>query len=65
MFDKGTTWPPTSAAARTRQSPGSKAPTITDGQETARALSEPTASARGDSRPAEAHWQSVIDRATD
>jgi len=64
MFDKGTTWPPRNAA-RARQFSGSKAPTITDGQERARASSEPAAAAPGDSRPTEAHWQSVIDRATD
>jgi hypothetical protein len=64
MFSKGTTWPP-GAPARARALSGSVTPPIADRPESSRAQPESTATAHGDGRTTEPHWESVTDRATD
>jgi hypothetical protein len=64
MLSKGTTRP-SGAPQRAPAAPGSKASTITDRRDEPRSASESAAVARGEGAPAESHWESVIDRATD
>jgi hypothetical protein len=62
MFSKAST---SSPGTRASSVSGSKTPTINDRLENGRSPSESAATAHGDSRPVESHWESVIDRATD
>lgn len=64
MLNKGTTWPPR-VPTRARVLSGSQTSPITDRVDGARSPAESAAVAQGESRPAESHWESVIDRATD
>jgi hypothetical protein len=64
MLTKTTTWPP-GAPQRARSSSGSTGPAISDRLEAARSQSGSAAAAPGETRPAESHWESLIDRATD
>jgi len=64
MFSKGTTWPP-KVPTGTQAFSGSMTPKITDRLDGGRSPAESPAVASGDTRPAESHWESIIDRATD
>lgn len=66
MLDKGTTWPPR-VSTRARVLSGSQTSTINHPFDSARSIGSPAESATppAESRPAEPHWESVIDRATD
>jgi hypothetical protein len=64
MLDKGTTWQPR-VPTRTRVLSGSQTSTIGERVDRAGSPAESPAAAQGESRPAESHWESVIDRATD
>jgi hypothetical protein len=63
MLNKGTTWPPR-VPTHARVLSGSQTSTISD-RDGARSPAESAATTQGESRPAESHWESVIDRATD
>jgi hypothetical protein len=64
MLNKGTTWPPRSPA-RAQVLSGSKDTTTTDRLDRALSASQSATDAHGESRPAESHWEAIIDRATD
>jgi hypothetical protein len=64
MFSKGTTWPP-KVPTQSNVRSGSNQPKITDRLDSGRSPSDSQVTATGDSRPAESHWESIIDRATD
>jgi hypothetical protein len=64
MFSKGTTWPP-KVPTQANVISGSKPPAFNDRLDSGRLPSESPAGAAGESRPAESHWESIIDRATD
>jgi hypothetical protein len=64
MFSKGTTWPPIDST-RTHASSGSNAPAAADRQESGRSRSESPTVPYDDGGTMEAHWEAVIDRATD